>query len=209
MEIIKSYLVKFVSGHAIVYGKHSIVTNVHALLHICDDVERFGNLNKFSAFPFENYLFFIRRKVRGGSNALQQLVNRIEEHEHFDEQITRKRNTVESEFELSGNHICGPISDDINADLYNQFTVLKTKHFVLNCKKIKDSIIIISSDNIVMRVTNILQEKHSKKVFVVGRKYVEVSDLYAYPTPSRNIGIHKVERLEGNHSLIDVAKVSH
>lgn len=39
-----------------IYGKQYLVYNVHILIHLCDDANVFGNLDMFSAFPFENFL---------------------------------------------------------------------------------------------------------------------------------------------------------
>lgn len=37
------------------YGAHSVTGNFHNLVHIVDDVERFGSLNEISTYEFENY----------------------------------------------------------------------------------------------------------------------------------------------------------
>ena len=50
------------------FGRQSVSHNIHAVLHLHEFVERFGNLNNFSAFPFENYL---------GANKAQTASNSI------------------------------------------------------------------------------------------------------------------------------------
>lgn len=52
----KSLMKYFVKTFIILYGKDQVSYNVHNLLHICDDVARFGTLDQFGAFIFENYL---------------------------------------------------------------------------------------------------------------------------------------------------------
>lgn len=49
-------LKKIVRNFAILYGNQSIIYNVHNLIHLADDCKRFGPLDAFSAFVFENYL---------------------------------------------------------------------------------------------------------------------------------------------------------
>lgn len=56
LEIAKSSLTKFVKVGSTIYGKHFNVYNVHSLIHICDDVQLYGNLNNYTCFSFENYL---------------------------------------------------------------------------------------------------------------------------------------------------------
>ena len=46
----------FVRESPKLYGEHFISFNVHCLIHLSDDVMRFGPLDKFSSFPFENFL---------------------------------------------------------------------------------------------------------------------------------------------------------
>ena len=39
-----------------IYGRDTLVNNVHCLVHLADDVKRFGSLDIFAAFPFESFL---------------------------------------------------------------------------------------------------------------------------------------------------------
>jgi hypothetical protein len=55
------------------YGGHFITFNVHGLAHLPDNVMRFGPLDKFSRFPFENDLQQMKRCIRRGNNPLAQL----------------------------------------------------------------------------------------------------------------------------------------
>ena len=43
------------------YGKDMLVYNVHGLTHLAADAMRFGPLDTFSAFPFENFLGKIKK----------------------------------------------------------------------------------------------------------------------------------------------------
>ena len=46
----------FVSQTGQLYGKDVLVYNVHSLIHLAADVQNFGPLDSFSAFPLENFL---------------------------------------------------------------------------------------------------------------------------------------------------------
>ena len=73
----------FVSSCPALYGKTFTVYNVHALLHIHEDVSRFRcSLNDICCFPYENYLQQIKRLVRTGQNPLAQVSKRLVEIEH-------------------------------------------------------------------------------------------------------------------------------
>ena len=46
------------------YGLSFMSHNVHNLLHLCNDVRKFGPLDKFSSFPFENKIGKIKTLFR-------------------------------------------------------------------------------------------------------------------------------------------------
>lgn len=52
-------LTQFVQDFETIYGGEYILQNIRNLLHICLDVKKYGSLDNFSAFRFENYLFSI------------------------------------------------------------------------------------------------------------------------------------------------------
>lgn len=79
---VAKYLYKeFVDGFGEIYGPQNYCYNVHSLIHVHTDVERFGVLDNFSAFDGESNLASIKRMLRGGYKPLQQIVNRIYEIE--------------------------------------------------------------------------------------------------------------------------------
>lgn len=50
----------YVESYIDIYGEESVSSNIHNLIHVVDDVRRFGNLNTISAYPFENSLRLIK-----------------------------------------------------------------------------------------------------------------------------------------------------
>lgn len=70
---------EYVAEYAWIYGEDAIVSNIHNLLHVPEDVIRFGNLNTISAYPFENLLHSIKRCVQPSKAALEQTVRRLAE----------------------------------------------------------------------------------------------------------------------------------
>jgi len=49
-------LVKFVKGVEVLYGKDTLVYNVHCLVHLAVDVKKLGCIQEFTAFPSESKL---------------------------------------------------------------------------------------------------------------------------------------------------------
>lgn len=61
-EFAKSLIHCFVASYAHIYGKCYMSHNIHSVLHLSDDVKKFGPLNTFSAFPFESYMQPLKKK---------------------------------------------------------------------------------------------------------------------------------------------------
>lgn len=74
-------LFTFVQQCKSIYGEQSLVYNVHCLIHLTEDCCRFGCLDSFSCFPFENYLKELKTFVRSGNRPLQQIYSRIIEQQ--------------------------------------------------------------------------------------------------------------------------------
>lgn len=69
----------FVSHSIRIYGIEFSVYNVHALIHLASDANRFESLNNVNSFSFENYLGCLKRFLRKSNQNLQQVCNRIYE----------------------------------------------------------------------------------------------------------------------------------
>ena len=78
-EYAEQLLVTFVEMAKQLYGAQFIVYHVHNLVHLAADAKRFGSLDRFSCFPFENQLRFIKKLVRTSNLPLPQIVRRLSE----------------------------------------------------------------------------------------------------------------------------------
>lgn len=56
LQLANESLRYFVKHFSRLYGESNLTYNVHNLLHLVDDCRKFGTLDSFSAFPFENFL---------------------------------------------------------------------------------------------------------------------------------------------------------
>ena len=60
-----------------------MVYNVHSLLHLAKQTEIHGDLNRCSAFEFENYMQKLKKLVRQRKNPLVEIVARLGELENL------------------------------------------------------------------------------------------------------------------------------
>lgn len=72
---------KFTEKFGDLYGDENYTYSIHSLIHVTDDVERFGVFDNYSAFPGESNLGFLKNLVRGGHLPLQQVVRRLAERD--------------------------------------------------------------------------------------------------------------------------------
>lgn len=72
----KDALQKFITLCPKVYDMFFVVYNVHSLLHIHEDVKKFGPME---TYPFESYLGQLKNRVRGKYLPLQQIAKRLHE----------------------------------------------------------------------------------------------------------------------------------
>ena len=181
-------LVTFVEHSSKLYGKEFLVYNVHSLVHLCNNVKLHGSLDKFSAFPFENFLGQLKRMVRKPNDPLSQVIRRLSEF-HGDYYIPQQSTT---NFKLTKNHFQGPLLskfqglEQYTKCVYSNCTIsLKDGN---NCFKIKGCIVLIR---------NILFCRKTNVVYLLAEKYAEVTDFYSYPADSHIFDICSVSKLSG------------
>nr|XP_049462395.1 uncharacterized protein LOC120961283 [Anopheles coluzzii] len=72
---------EFLKGFANIYGREHITSNVHNLIHIYDDCDRFGSMEEISTYDFENHLQLLKRLMRSGNRCTEQVITRSREIE--------------------------------------------------------------------------------------------------------------------------------
>lgn len=73
----KDLLHHFIRKSPKLYGGHFITFNSHCLIHLPADVSRYGPLDYFSCFPFENFLYQLKKLIRHSASPLVQLFKRL------------------------------------------------------------------------------------------------------------------------------------
>jgi len=88
-------LKNFNETFTILYGEENVSFNIHALLHLTNDVRKHGPLDSFSVFCFENFLQTIKSLIRKPQQILAQLHRRYVEMHNID---ISKKNIRKNEF---------------------------------------------------------------------------------------------------------------
>ncbi|XP_071652563.1 uncharacterized protein [Temnothorax longispinosus] len=93
----------FINHSIVIYGKTFVVYNVHSLSHLAQECLSHGSLDKFSAFPFENFLKSLKSLLKSGYKPLQQAARRDLEKTVS---VSVHLPTKDKEVSLSHRHYC-------------------------------------------------------------------------------------------------------
>jgi len=166
----------FVNHWPKLYGADTVV-NVHCLTHLTTDAKKYGILDSFSAFPFEFFLFQLKRLLRTSNQPLQQIVKRLSENSHAF--IAEKKSSLNDYTKhkkfcyhvLNSRHSNGPL---INFSRHvQQFRKVKSTSFTLsifsgnNCVSMKDNNIVVIHNFV----------KLNNDIYIIGLKYLQIEDM--------------------------------
>ena len=106
----KQLIHTFLAKSSELYGSEFMVYNVHCLSHISSDASEFNCLDNCSAFPFENYLQYLKKKIRSSRRPLVQIIKRIKECDELQNpyELGMKNETmrIDNAYILDDNSVC-------------------------------------------------------------------------------------------------------
>lgn len=198
LEVARDLLMKFVKRCKAIYSKAFTVYTIHCLLHLVDEVEKFGGLESFGAFRFENHQRHIRKLIRGTRAPLQQLWYRLKERELLVTEDVMVSGIV------TGRRVDPPSGPDCGLD-GDHYADVRLNGSLLNLKK-NNRYIVLENKSIV-RCENFVDTPSG--LFIIGREYTTYTDAYKTPTiTSRDVGISVVRGLSAQHLPYSIDRVS-
>lgn len=187
----QNLLIHFVKSFETIYGKRYVSHNVHNLLHLSADVQKFGALDEFGAFRFENYLQMLKNTLRKSEKPLHQVARRFGEMHACGYQFYSKLANTTNNI-LKNQHRSGPLPNNIINNVYIQYKILSTNSFYINCKEHKNNCCLLK-DGAIIYVKNIIQSTN-EQIFIVGTKCKVINTLYSLPCPSSKLNIYMIEK---------------
>jgi len=177
LQYARDLLKYFVEMFEKIYGSHLISHNIHGLLHIADDYEIYGPLDKCSAFPFENHMKKLKSMLRKPDKPLEQVIHRYHESLGVTFESTAT-STNENSYKLLGPHNKGPLFDEtLTNPQYKSISFVK---FILKTKNDADSYF-YTKDNEVVKLVNIAYSQESGDVVLIGKKFEYSESFYEHP----------------------------
>ncbi|CAG9822220.1 unnamed protein product [Phaedon cochleariae] len=133
IDYVEELIIYSVKSIEEIYGSHLLTHNFHNLLHLVDDVRKFGVLDNFSNFEYENFLQYLGTLIRKHDKPLQQVVRRYYESMNCREKVNVSEEI--SDFNLIKPHCDGPLVSGCSRPEFRSVVFPK---FKLSCT-LKDS----------------------------------------------------------------------
>lgn len=180
ITVAEKLLKNFVQNSKRLYGDEFLIYNIHNLIHLTNDVKRFGILDKFSAFVFENHLGQLIKLIKKGNQTLQQLVNRLLENREFGTQYQINLNN-NNELKLP------QLKKEIKNSNSLNFEQCIFKEFSIKINGVNNSNnIVILKNGIFAKINKIF--KNQNKVFLTGNLVTEKDNMFELPIKSKRLG---------------------
>lgn len=193
LQISKKMLQSFIVNMADLYGDEHIVYNVHSLIHITDEVEKFGCLDEFSSFPFESYMFQIKRLLHKNCQPLTEIANRIME---MNNASYTKNTRAQIKYPLLKK------KQNVNGEIIYGEIVLKG--FTLNCKPSNQWFLTKTNKVVKFKYARIINDK----IIIYCNKVKNTYDFYNTPVKSTALHIYaSCGSVEDLHSRLNIADI--
>ena len=193
IQYARSLLVKFVKDGGKVYTDSFYVNNVHALLHLADDYDRFGCLDNVSSFPFENYMSKLKRFVKRPGKELQQVVKRVKERDEWVLPVVANADEVT----LNYRHNSGPSGPFVD----NDGEYLQVDAFGKRLRVCSNDDTVFTAKGYCCVVNVVLV---GNQVWLGVRKYSSVTSMFGFPCDSKKVGVVKCVGLSKDVLFVNI-----
>lgn len=185
-EFAKELLCYFVKYYKVLYGQEHMIYTVHNLIHISDDAKQFGPLDSFSTFPFENYLYSLKKLLRKHEHPLPQIHRRIVEKNTANKY---KQNINVQKYPI----LISQIKNDIPFECSHSYESLKFHNFKLSCSSQADSFCYLENNKVLKLHYIGLQNGNP---VVIGQEFKNYSSLEFYPCNSEKMNVFEVSKFD-------------
>lgn len=196
-DVYKAYLPKaqemfeeYVEDHINIYGIHSIISNIHNLCHIVDDVKQLGNLNEISTYQFENCLGDIKLKLKSHKMPLEQISRRLIELSSINMNSMSNFLTSTDQFKIIVKNRVFQRNNSFVA--FTDITI--RPNVLLSSRKFGDKWFLTKNNVLVKMKYAIIVNGEYK---IRGNSIQNKTDFFTYPFSSHYINIYQSEIIEG------------
>ena len=183
VQLARQLLEIFEANYARLYGREQVTYRVHSLVHLVDDVERYGVLDNFSCFKFENYLGSVKELVhkRRPSHIVQQICRRLSERDYVMYDSTVMNRECPDAGIPAGQHERGLTLPHMGS--IKQYEVVRWQQYLLGSTNGNRCFLANSEIHYIQNVVVTKKEK----VWLLCNKFLQMEDFYTLPLKNDNI----------------------
>ena len=203
----QALLVCFVDTSTEYFGKHFVVLIVHILLHLADECMKFGPLDRFSCWKFENALKSLKKRCRNYKTPLKALANQLRYKSTFISKPSREPHYEGSDARLARrSRMCLPSSLLINGVSYR---TIFYKNIVLTVDF--PDCFFQSQTRQIYRIQEIIKsDAAGGTIYLICQSFDKIDYAYYVPTQeyrveSSQIGIKRLQNLNPNVHIVTLA----
>ena len=187
LVFIRKLLMEFVQSCEKEYTTEFISSNVHNLVHLCDDYAKYGNLENISAFPFESFLGRIKNSVRSGFKPLNQVAKFV----HLQNSLS----PADEESKLGEKVTSSECIQDLNVTIVKKLNV---RNFTLTAKG-NDKFLLLKNGNYAIIVEIVNFGGHD---VITIKELTQSIDFFSSPISSKKLGIAVVSEFGNNKTIL-------
>ena len=183
VQLARQLLEIFEANYGRLYGREQVTYRVHSLVHLVDDVERYGVLDNFSCFKFENYLGSVKELVhkRRPTHIVQQICRRLSERDYVMYDTTVMNCECPDAGIPAGQHEHGPTLPHMGR--VKQYEIVRWRQYLLGSTE-GNRCFLANSE--IHYVRNVVVTKNGK-VWLLCNKFLQMDDFYTLPLRTDNI----------------------
>jgi len=182
-------IIFFIKTFIKLYGIENVSHNVHSLLHLVEDVKRFGPIDNFSAFKFENFMQILKRYLRKADKPLQQVVRRcIEKENLYNKSMTLSYAGIKHPQTLTSLHCDGPLILHCQSP---QYKIINYNGITFKAGTVADSTCGLTCGAIVS-IKNVAYCSKRNIPVIIGNEFLIKEELFNVPCPSSLLNIYIV-----------------
>lgn len=197
------WLNRYIEDCINIYGISSITSNFHNLVHVFEDVKRFGSLQEISTYPFENRLNFLKSRLKQPNLPLEQISRRLVELSvHYDDLYSfnsEKECMPKFRFPFTPEQLPCP-NGSISFENLDNHTIFYKEistefDYMLSCKGNADKWFLTFSNDIVQFEFAAYNECDTT---IFGKTLIHKTNFFKYPSASMYLNIFESNGVVGN-----------
>jgi hypothetical protein len=206
----EGFIYGFVLSTGALFGPVFISYNTHSLLHLVDDVRKYGlPLDKFSAFFSENFFRELQQRLHGPTNPIKELAGDIlrdmeHQRKRFPRGVRQKRNAGRVQYPIFS------LKAGNDPDMFKNCRISDSCY--IRSEKEGDRYVEVGGEDgykSYIIVDSIFRGANDNEHRVIGRElHLFQEEFFVYPIPSSSFGMKMSNDVTGEQQMWPLSSIS-